>query len=119
LDIVFAKTVVKWCPYFYILLFSYYAILLSIHSSLYLAVHLSGRSFPLRKEHPKTHPTQDGVYDNVSEEMLVRVLSHAAGISDPVKLQTYANSVALMARSLSFNPSHDSPFSRNARRHNI
>ncbi|XP_034482463.1 protein phosphatase PTC7 homolog isoform X2 [Drosophila innubila] len=61
----------------------------------------------------------DGVYDNVSEEMLVRVLSHAAGISDPVKLQTYANSVALMARSLSFNPSHDSPFSRNARRHNI
>ncbi|XP_062140009.1 protein phosphatase PTC7 homolog isoform X1 [Drosophila sulfurigaster albostrigata] len=61
----------------------------------------------------------DGVYDNVSEELLVRVLSHASGISDHVKLQTFANSIALMARSLSFNPSHDSPFSLNARRHNI
>ncbi|KAL7743813.1 hypothetical protein ACLKA6_000220 [Drosophila palustris] len=61
----------------------------------------------------------DGVYDNVCEETLVRVLSHAAGVTDPVKLQTYANCVALMARSLSFHPSHDSPFSQNARRHNI
>ncbi|KAH8396360.1 hypothetical protein KR222_008969, partial [Zaprionus bogoriensis] len=61
----------------------------------------------------------DGVYDNVSEEMLLEVLGHACGIADPIKLQTYANSVALMARSLSFNPTHDSPFSQNARRHNI
>ncbi|KRF93998.1 protein phosphatase PTC7 homolog isoform X1 [Drosophila mojavensis] len=61
----------------------------------------------------------DGVYDNVSEELLLQVLSHAAGVTDPVKLQMYANSVALMARSLSFNPHHESPFTQNARRHNI
>ncbi|XP_023169426.1 protein phosphatase PTC7 homolog isoform X2 [Drosophila hydei] len=61
----------------------------------------------------------DGVYDNVSEELLLQVLSHAAGVTDPVKLQMYANSVALMARSLSFNPNHESPFTQNARRHNI
>jgi len=61
----------------------------------------------------------DGVFDNVSEEMLVEVVSCASEISDPVKLQTYANSVAMMARCLSFNPNYDSPFSQNARRHNI
>lgn len=61
----------------------------------------------------------DGVYDNVSEEMLLQTLSPASGTVDPVKLQLYANSVALMARSLSFNPNHDSPFSQHAKRHNI
>lgn len=61
----------------------------------------------------------DGVYDNVSEEMLLHTLSPASGIADAVKLQMYANSVALMARSLSFNPNHDSPFSQHAKRHNI
>lgn len=61
----------------------------------------------------------DGVYDNVSEEMLLQTLSSASGTVDPVKLQLYANSVALIARSLSFNPNHDSPFSQHAKRHNI
>ncbi|XP_030563283.1 protein phosphatase PTC7 homolog isoform X1 [Drosophila novamexicana] len=61
----------------------------------------------------------DGVYDNVSEDLLLQVLTHASGVTDPVKLQMFANSVALMARSLSFNPNHESPFTQNARRHNI
>ncbi|EDW00398.1 protein phosphatase PTC7 homolog [Drosophila grimshawi] len=61
----------------------------------------------------------DGVYDNVSKELLLQVLSPAAGIDNPVQLQRYANSVALIARLLSLNPNYDSPFSLNARRHNI
>lgn len=61
----------------------------------------------------------DGVYDNVPDEMLLHMLSPACGIADPVKLQMYANSVALMARSLSFSPTYDSPFSQHAKRHNI
>ncbi|ALC49795.1 CG12091 [Drosophila busckii] len=61
----------------------------------------------------------DGVFDNVPEQLLLRLLGPAAGISSAAKLQMYANSIALMARSLSFNPHHDSPFSQNARRHNI
>lgn len=61
----------------------------------------------------------DGVYDNVPEEMLLLMLSPASGIADPVKLQMYANSVALMARALSFSPTYDSPFSQHAKRHNI
>lgn len=61
----------------------------------------------------------DGVYDNVPEEMLLLMLSPACGIADPAKLQMYANSVALMARCLSFSPTYDSPFSQQAKRHNI
>lgn len=61
----------------------------------------------------------DGVFDNVPDEMLLHMLSPACGIADPVKLQMYANSVALMARSLSFSPTYDSPFSQHAKRHNI
>lgn len=61
----------------------------------------------------------DGVYDNVPEHLLLEVLSEMAGVADAVRLQMAANAVALMARTLSFNPDHDSPFSQNARRSNI
>ncbi|XP_017001426.2 protein phosphatase PTC7 homolog [Drosophila takahashii] len=61
----------------------------------------------------------DGVYDNVPESFLIEILSEMAGISEAVRLQMAANAVALMARTLSQNPNHDSPFSQNARRLNI
>ncbi|XP_017051967.1 protein phosphatase PTC7 homolog [Drosophila ficusphila] len=61
----------------------------------------------------------DGVYDNVPEGFLVEILNEMSGVSDPVRLQMTANAVALMARTLSFNPNHDSPFSQNARKLNI
>ncbi|EDV47469.1 protein phosphatase PTC7 homolog [Drosophila erecta] len=61
----------------------------------------------------------DGVYDNVPESFLVEVLTEMSGISNPVRLQMAANAVALMARTLSLNPKHDSPFSQNARKLNI
>jgi len=61
----------------------------------------------------------DGVYDNVPESFLVEVLTEMSGISDPVRLQMAANTVALMARTLSYNPNHDSPFSQNARKLNL
>ncbi|XP_052849963.1 protein phosphatase PTC7 homolog isoform X1 [Drosophila gunungcola] len=61
----------------------------------------------------------DGVYDNVPESILIEVLSEMSGVSDAVRLQMAANAVALMARILSFNPAHDSPFSQNARKLNI
>lgn len=41
------------------------------------------------------------------------------GVTDPVQLQMTANSLALMARSLSFNSEFMSPFAINARRNNI
>lgn len=41
------------------------------------------------------------------------------GVTDPVKLQMTANSLALMARSLSFDSDFMSPFAINARRNNI
>ncbi|XP_016946321.1 protein phosphatase PTC7 homolog [Drosophila biarmipes] len=61
----------------------------------------------------------DGVYDNVPEAFLVEALTEMSGISDPVRLQMAANALALMARTLSYNPNHDSPFSQNARKLNI
>lgn len=41
------------------------------------------------------------------------------GERDPVKLQMTANSIALMARSLSFDSEFMSPFAMSARRNNI
>ncbi|KAH8287370.1 hypothetical protein KR054_006234, partial [Drosophila jambulina] len=61
----------------------------------------------------------DGVYDNVPLELLLEVLSELAGVGDPMVLQMAANSLALMARTLSLNPDYDSPFSQNARKLNI
>ncbi|EDW78507.1 uncharacterized protein Dwil_GK16148 [Drosophila willistoni] len=61
----------------------------------------------------------DGVYDNVPDDLLIRVLNEVSGVSDAVQLQMSANCIALMARTLSFNPDYDSPFSQNARKQNI
>ncbi|KAH8245430.1 hypothetical protein KR032_010376, partial [Drosophila birchii] len=61
----------------------------------------------------------DGVFDNVPLAVLVAVLSELAFEDDPMVLQMAANSLALMARTLSLNPKFDSPFSKNARLMNI
>jgi len=61
----------------------------------------------------------DGVFDNVPEKLLLDVLKEVEGVTDPVKLQMTANSLALMARSLSFDSEFMSPFAINARRNNI
>lgn len=61
----------------------------------------------------------DGVYDNVPQDLLLDVLSSVAGVADPMRLQMAANSLALMARTLSMNQKYDSPFSQNARKMNI
>uniref|UniRef100_A0A1A9W6F3 Protein phosphatase n=1 Tax=Glossina brevipalpis TaxID=37001 RepID=A0A1A9W6F3_9MUSC len=61
----------------------------------------------------------DGVFDNVPEKLLLDMLKEVEGVTDPVKLQMTANSLALMARSLSFDSEFMSPFAINARRNNI
>lgn len=61
----------------------------------------------------------DGVFDNVPIRLLVDTLQRVEGENDQVKLQMCANSIALMARSLSFDSKFLSPFSLNARRNNI
>lgn len=61
----------------------------------------------------------DGVFDNVPEKLLLDLLKDVEGVNDPVKLQMTANSLALMARSLSFDSDFMSPFAINARRNNI
>uniref|UniRef100_A0A1B0BPX1 Protein phosphatase n=1 Tax=Glossina palpalis gambiensis TaxID=67801 RepID=A0A1B0BPX1_9MUSC len=61
----------------------------------------------------------DGVFDNVPEKLLLDMLKEVEGVTDPVKLQMTANSLALMARSLSFDSDFMSPFAINARRNNI
>ncbi|KAH8338831.1 hypothetical protein KR074_001843, partial [Drosophila pseudoananassae] len=61
----------------------------------------------------------DGVFDNLPEQMLLEVMSEMAGVSDAVRLQKAANTMALMARTLGFDPDHDSPFSQNARMNDI
>lgn len=57
----------------------------------------------------------DGVFDNVPENELITELKRAQGIRDTVKLQSIANSIAWMARTLSFDPQFNSPFAENAR----
>ncbi|KAH8304589.1 hypothetical protein KR059_012779, partial [Drosophila kikkawai] len=61
----------------------------------------------------------DGVYDNLPLELILEVLSEMAGVEDQMVLQMTANSLALMARTLSTNPLYDSPFSRKARKMNV
>lgn len=61
----------------------------------------------------------DGVFDNVPVKLLLDTLKEVEGEQDAIKLQMTANSIALMARSLSFDPEFMSPFSVNARRNNI
>lgn len=61
----------------------------------------------------------DGVFDNVPLKLLVDTINEVEGEVDPVRLQMCANTIALMARSLSFDSDFMSPFSINARRNNI
>ncbi|XP_030381691.1 protein phosphatase PTC7 homolog [Scaptodrosophila lebanonensis] len=61
----------------------------------------------------------DGIFDNVSDDLLLQVVSELEGVNDPVQLQMAANCLALMARMLSFNSDYISPFTLNARRNNI
>lgn len=61
----------------------------------------------------------DGVFDNVPTNLLLDTLKEIEGERDSVKLQMTANSIALMARSLSFDSEFMSPFAINARRNNI
>lgn len=61
----------------------------------------------------------DGVFDNVPEGVLVAELQRAQGESDAVALQAVANSIAWMARNLSFDGEFMSPFAKNARQNGI
>ncbi|KAG5684527.1 hypothetical protein PVAND_013755 [Polypedilum vanderplanki] len=61
----------------------------------------------------------DGVFDNVPKDLLLETLKGVEGEKDAVKLQMTANSIALMARSLSFDSNFMSPFAINARKNNI
>lgn len=61
----------------------------------------------------------DGVFDNVPKSLLLETLKGVQGEKDQVKLQMTANSIALMARSLSFDSEFMSPFAINARKNNI
>lgn len=61
----------------------------------------------------------DGVFDNVPKNLLLETLKEVQGEKDAVKLQMTANSIALMARSLSFDSEFMSPFAINARKNNI
>lgn len=61
----------------------------------------------------------DGVFDNVPKKLLLETLKQVEGEKDAVKLQMTANSIALMARTLSFDSDFMSPFAINARKNNI
>ena len=61
----------------------------------------------------------DGVFDNVPKDLILQTLKNVEGETDAVKLQMTANSIALMARSLSFDSEFMSPFAINARKSNI
>lgn len=53
------------------------------------------------------------------KKLLLETLKEVEGERDAVKLQMTANSIALMARSLSFDSDFMSPFAINARKNNI
>jgi len=61
----------------------------------------------------------DGVFDNVPESELVSELKRAQGLVDPTQLQAVADSIAWMARTLSFDSEFMSPFAKNARQNGI
>lgn len=61
----------------------------------------------------------DGVFDNVPESELISELKKAQGLVDSSALQAIANSIAWMARSLSFDGEFMSPFAENARNNGI
>ncbi|CAG9561900.1 unnamed protein product [Danaus chrysippus] len=63
----------------------------------------------------------DGVFDNVPEPVLVAEMRRAGegAAGDGVKLQGVANSIAWMARNLSFDGCYMSPFAKSARQNGI
>ena len=61
----------------------------------------------------------DGVFDNVPQPVLVKELSKLGGVRDKIYVQQTANSIALMARNLSFDGKFMSPFSQRAREYGI
>jgi Stage II sporulation protein E (SpoIIE) len=61
----------------------------------------------------------DGVFDNVPKNLLLDTLKQVEGERDAIKLQMTANTIAFMARSLSFDSEFMSPFAVNARKNNI
>ncbi|CAG9102395.1 hypothetical protein JYU34_022802 [Plutella xylostella] len=62
----------------------------------------------------------DGVFDNVPEGVLAGELRRAAELADqPARLQAVANSIAWMARNLSFDGCYMSPFAKSARQNGI
>lgn len=61
----------------------------------------------------------DGVFDNVPKNILLDTLKEVEGETDTIKLQMTANTIAFMARSLSFDSEFMSPFALNARKSNI
>ena len=62
----------------------------------------------------------DGVFDNVPETVLVAEMRRAGSCAaDAPRLQAVANSIAWMARNLSFDGCYMSPFAKSARQNGI
>ncbi|XP_014287398.1 protein phosphatase PTC7 homolog [Halyomorpha halys] len=61
----------------------------------------------------------DGVFDNVPDQILLNELKSVEGVRDPLRLQSVANSIALMARKLAFDQTFMSPFAKAARANGI
>lgn len=62
----------------------------------------------------------DGVFDNVPEPVLVAEMRRAQDAAgDSPRLQAVANSIAWMARNLSFDGCYMSPFAKSARQNGI
>lgn len=61
----------------------------------------------------------DGVFDNVPDQLLVTEMQKVEGEKDPKKIQGVANTIAWMARSLSFDEAFMSPFAQSARQNGI
>jgi protein phosphatase PTC7 len=60
-----------------------------------------------------------GVYDNLPETMLIAELLKIQGEKNPIHLQTAANAIVLMARTIAFDSKYMSPFSKNAQKNGI
>ena len=61
----------------------------------------------------------DGVFDNVPDQLLIPALCTIQGERDPGIIQSVANSICLMARSLALDAEFISPFAQRARENGI
>lgn len=61
----------------------------------------------------------DGVFDNVPDQLLIPALCKIQGERDPGIIQSVANSICLMARSLALDAEFISPFAQRARENGI